>query len=48
MPNYIYDGAKKWMDSWITSKYDEFLLKGIRELPEGWAKVAASDGQYFE
>lgn len=42
-----YDEAKNWIDSWIASKDEEFFRHGIRMLPERWAKVVASDGQYF-
>lgn len=40
--------AKKWVDDFIAQKEQEFFTRGIRLLPERWAKVVASDGQYFE
>ncbi|GFW24603.1 mariner Mos1 transposase [Trichonephila clavipes] len=40
--------VKNWIDSWITSKDDQFFQRGIRTLPERWEKVVASEGQYFE
>ena len=43
-----YDSIKKWVDDWIASKEIEFFTRGIRLLPERWAKVVASDGKYFE
>lgn len=43
-----YQEAKNWVDSWIASKDQEFFQRGIRMLPERWAKVVASDGQYFQ
>jgi histone-lysine N-methyltransferase SETMAR len=42
------DEVKIWLDAWIGSKSAEFFRDGIRELPERWEKVVASDGQYFE
>ena len=39
---------KKWVDSWIASKDEEFFRHGIRMLPELWEKVVASDGRYCE
>lgn len=42
------DDIKKWLDSWIASKDEQFFRHGIRMLPERWEKVVASDGQYFE
>jgi len=44
----FYEEVKKWIDSWITSKDALFFRDGIRQLPERWEKVVASDGQYFE
>jgi hypothetical protein len=45
---HSYKDAKKWLDSWITSKDESFFRHGIRMLPERWEKVVASDGQYFQ
>ncbi|UYV68022.1 hypothetical protein LAZ67_5002836 [Cordylochernes scorpioides] len=43
-----YDEVKKWIDKWIAAKEPAFFRNGIRQLPERWEKVVASDGQYFE
>lgn len=43
-----FEKVKEWIDSWILSKDEEFFRRGIRLLPERWAKVVESDGQYFE
>ena len=43
-----FDKAKKWVDSWIASKDEEFFKRGIRMLPEISSKVVERDGQYFE
>jgi histone-lysine N-methyltransferase SETMAR len=43
-----YDECKKWLDGWIGSRDQKFFEHGIRALPERWAKIVASDGQYFE
>lgn len=43
-----YEEVKKWVDEWIESKSADFFWRGIHLLPERWAKVVASDGQYFE
>lgn len=43
-----YDEVKKWIDSWIAAKPASFFREGIRQLPQRWEKVIASDGQYFE
>ena len=43
-----YEEVKKWTDSWIASKDASFFRDGIRQLPERWEKVVASNGQYFE
>ena len=43
-----YEDAKNWVDSWISSKDEEFFNSGIRMLPEIWSKVVARDRQYFE
>lgn len=43
-----YEDVKKWIDSWIASKDEQFFRRGIRTLPERWEKVVASDGHYFE
>ena len=43
-----YENTKKWVDSWIASKDEAFLRRGIRMLPERWERVVTSDGQYFE
>ena len=43
-----YEEIKNWIDTWITSKDEEFFCRGIRSLHESWEKVVANDGQYFE
>ena len=43
-----YENIEKCLDSWIATKDEHFYRNGIRALPERWAKVEASDGQYFE
>jgi len=43
-----YEEIKNWLDNWIASKQADFYQRGIRVLPERWAKVVASDGAYFE
>lgn len=43
-----YEQAKNWIDCWIASKDDLFFKRGIRMLPDRWAEVVKSDGQYFE
>ena len=43
-----YEGVKKGIDSWFDSKDASFFRDGMRQLPERWKKVVASDGQYFE
>ena len=43
-----YEATKIWVESWIAKQRPEFWRNGIRKLPERWAKVVASDGQYFE
>ena len=43
-----YEDIEKWLDSWIALKDEHFYRKGIRALPERWAKVVANDGKYFE
>lgn len=43
-----YEDIKNWIRSWIASKDEEFFRSGIRMLPELWANVVASDGQYFD
>lgn len=42
------DDMRNWIDGWIAGKEPSFFRDGIRELPERWEKVVASDGQYFE
>ncbi|KAG5316906.1 MOS1T transposase, partial [Pseudoatta argentina] len=37
----FYKEVKNWIDSWITSKDDQFFRRGIRMLPERWEKVVA-------
>ena len=39
---------EKWIDEWIPSKSKDFYCCGIHLLRERWAKVVASEGQYFE
>ncbi|GFT00900.1 mariner Mos1 transposase [Trichonephila clavipes] len=34
-----YEEVINWIDSWITSKGDQFFQRVIRTLPEGWEKV---------
>ncbi|UYV66927.1 SETMAR [Cordylochernes scorpioides] len=43
-----YNEIKKWIDEWIMVKEPAFFRDGIRQLPERWEKVVASDGQCFE
>ncbi|UYV78666.1 hypothetical protein LAZ67_16002325 [Cordylochernes scorpioides] len=43
-----YAEVKKRIDEWIAAKEPAFSSDGIRQLPERWEKVVASDGQYFE
>nr|QVD39168.1 Mariner Mos1 transposase [Schistocerca gregaria] len=43
-----HEGATNWIDSWITSKDEQFFQHGIHTLPKRWEKVVASDGKYFE
>lgn len=43
-----YEETKKWVESWIASKDEQFFRRGIHLLPERWEKVIASDGQYFD
>lgn len=43
-----FEDIENWLDEWIGSKDKQFFRNGIRKLPELWAKVVASDGQYFE
>jgi len=43
-----FEEIKNWLDNWIASKQPDFYQRGIRVLPERWAKVVASDGAYFE
>ncbi|KAG5310542.1 MOS1T transposase, partial [Pseudoatta argentina] len=45
---HSYEGAQKWIDSWIASKDMSFFRRGIHVLPERWEKVVSSDGQYFK
>lgn len=45
---HSYEDAKKWIDSWIASKDEQFFRDGIRKLPGRWEKVVTRDGQYFE
>ena len=40
-----YEKDKKWIDLWIASKDASFFRDSIRQLPERWKKVVASDGQ---
>lgn len=42
------DGIKKWVDTFLASKDEQFFWQGMHALPEKWEKVIASDGQYFE
>ena len=43
-----YEDTKKKVDSWITSKDESFLRRGIRMLSERLKRVVTSDEQYFE
>ena len=43
-----FEDIKKWIDSWIASKDEEFFRNGIHKLPEKWRNIIASDGQYFQ
>ena len=43
-----FENIKKWVDSWIAAKDEEFFRNGIRKLPEKWRNVIASDSQYFQ
>ena len=43
-----YEDIEKCLVSWIAPKGEHYCRNGIRALPEGWAKVVANDGQYFE
>nr|CDS29825.1 Mariner Mos1 transposase [Hymenolepis microstoma] len=40
-----YEEEKNWIDSWILSKDEKSYRRGIRQLPDRWAKVVANDGQ---
>ncbi len=42
------DGIKNWLDSFLAAKPEKFFWDGIHKLPERWANVVASGGQYFE
>ena len=42
------DGVENWLDSFLAAKPAKFFWDGIHKLPERWANVVASDGQYFE
>lgn len=39
---------RNWLDSFLASKPEKFFWDGIHKLPERWANIVASDGQYFE
>lgn len=41
------DGIKNWLNSFFDSKDEQFFWQGIHKLPERWANVIASNGQYF-
>ncbi|UYV61192.1 hypothetical protein LAZ67_1003769 [Cordylochernes scorpioides] len=41
-----YKEVKKWIDEWIAAKEPVFFRDGIRQLPERWGKVVASDRQF--
>ena len=45
--NHQHQLMKKWFDSWISSKDEQFFRRGIHSLPERWSKVVESDGKYF-
>ncbi|UYV60687.1 hypothetical protein LAZ67_1001896 [Cordylochernes scorpioides] len=40
--------VKKWINERIAAKEPVYFRDRIRQLPERWEKVVASDGQYFE
>ena len=42
------EDIENWLDSFLASKDEKFFWDGIHHLPDRWAKVIASDGQYFE
>ena len=44
---YSNEGAKEWIDFWISSKDMSFFRHGIHILPERREKVVSNDGQYF-
>lgn len=41
-------GVKNWINIFLGARKPQFFWDGIHNLPERWAKVVASDGQYFE
>lgn len=41
-------GIRNWINSFLATKPEQFFWDGIHKLPERWAKVVLSDGQYFE
>ena len=43
-----FEDIEKWIDEWIASKSKDSYWRGIHFLREKWAKVVASEGQYFE
>ena len=43
-----FGDVEKWVREWIESKDEAFYRRGIRLLPERWAKVIANDGQYID
>lgn len=42
------EGIKNWLESFFASKPEKYFWDGIHKLPERWAKIVASDGQYFQ
>lgn len=43
-----FERTRRWIDSFIEFKDEEFFRRGIRALPGRWHKVEENDGQYFE
>lgn len=40
-----YEDVKKWVDSWINSKDECSVRRGIQMLSERWETVMTKDGQ---
>lgn len=43
-----FEDVKFWIDEWIISKHEKFFFDGIHKLPEKWAAVVDSEGNYFD